>query len=93
MLNKKAEMPSRKRSPSVAEVTTITEEMDGLEVNAALIDRRPSIILDAVALEDDSTLEDPLCTAATAKKITFQDVTTASFLIKGGVEYTPCTVS
>lgn len=37
-------------------------------------------------------LEDPLCTAKSARKISFQDVTTASFLIKGGVEYTPCPV-
>lgn len=38
-------------------------------------------------------LEDPICTAKSARRITFQDVTTASFMIKGGVEYTPCPVS
>src|ERR1700744_5459878 len=38
-------------------------------------------------------LEDPLCSPNNVQKITFQDVTTASFLIKGGVEYTPCPVS
>lgn len=41
---------------------------------------------------NNQDLEDPLCTAKSARKITFQDVTTASFLIKGGVEYTPCPV-
>lgn len=46
-------------------------------------------------IDDDDptvTVEDPLCSAKTAKKVTFQDVTTAAFLIKGGVECTPCTV-
>ncbi len=38
-------------------------------------------------------LEDPLCSPNNVQKISFQDVTTASFLIKGGVEYTPCPVS
>lgn len=37
-------------------------------------------------------LEDPLCSPNNIQKITFQDVTTAAFLIKGGVEYTPCPV-
>lgn len=37
-------------------------------------------------------LEDPLCSPNNVQKISFQDVTTASFLIKGGVEYTPCPV-
>lgn len=37
-------------------------------------------------------LEDPLCSPNNVQKITFQDITTASFLIKGGVEYTPCPV-
>lgn len=38
-------------------------------------------------------LEDPLCSPNNVQHITFQDVTTASFLIKGGVEYTPCSVT
>lgn len=37
-------------------------------------------------------LEDPLCSPNNVQKITFQDVTTAAFLIKGGIEYTPCPV-
>lgn len=37
-------------------------------------------------------LEDPLCSPNNIHKITFQDVTTAAFLIKDGVEYTPCPV-
>lgn len=37
-------------------------------------------------------LEDPLCSPNNVQRISFQDVTTASFLIKGGVEYTPCPV-
>lgn len=37
-------------------------------------------------------LEDPLCSPNNIQKITFQDVTKAAFLIKGGIEYTPCPV-
>lgn len=37
-------------------------------------------------------LEDPLCSPNNIQKITFQDVATAAFLIKGGVECTPCSV-
>lgn len=37
-------------------------------------------------------VEDPLCSPNNVQKVTFQDVTTAAFLIKGGVEYTPCPV-
>lgn len=37
-------------------------------------------------------LEDPLCSPNNVQQVSFQDVTTASFLIKGGVEYTPCPV-
>lgn len=38
-------------------------------------------------------LEDPLCSPNNVQKITFQHVTTAAFLIKGGIEYTPCPVT
>lgn len=46
-----------------------------------------------VDVDVEVEVEDPLCKARNAIKVTFQDVTTASFLIKGGVEYTPCPVS
>lgn len=36
---------------------------------------------------------DPHCTAANPYRVTFQDITAAAFLIKNGIEYTPCTVS
>lgn len=36
---------------------------------------------------------DENCTAENPVKITFQDVTSASYLIKNKLEYTPCTVS
>lgn len=35
-------------------------------------------------------VEDPFCNAEKPQKITFQDVTSAAFMIKGGVEVTPC---
>lgn len=46
-------------------------------------------LLDAV----QETVSDPFCDAANPKIITFHDVTSASFKIKGGIEYTPCAVS
>lgn len=48
------------------------------------------VVVPAYQLPEQASLEDPLCSARTAQAVTFQDVTTASFLIKGGVEYTPC---
>ena len=34
--------------------------------------------------------EDPLCNPNNVQVITFQDVTSAAFKIKNGIEYTPC---
>lgn len=39
------------------------------------------------------TVKDPFCDEKNPKIITFHDVTSASFKIKGGIEYTPCPVS
>lgn len=36
---------------------------------------------------------DPFCDSKNPKQISFHDVTSAAFLIKGGVERTPCPVS
>lgn len=36
---------------------------------------------------------DPNCVATKPYRVTFQDITSAAFLIKSGIEYTPCTVS
>lgn len=36
---------------------------------------------------------DPFCDSKNPKRISFHDVTSAAFLIKGGVERTPCPVS
>lgn len=58
-------------------------------VNSVTVPRKPQIT------EVDKKLrehEDPMCSPNNIQKITFQDVTTAAFLIKGGVEYTPCPV-
>lgn len=35
---------------------------------------------------------DPHCTATNPYRVTFQDVTAAAFLIKGGIACTPCSV-
>lgn len=43
---------------------------------------------------DNSKAEiiDPNCVAEKPYKVSFQDITSAWFLIKSGIEYTPCTV-
>lgn len=48
---------------------------------------------DKKADEDISEIEDPFCNAKNPLKITFQDVTSAAFMIKNGVELTPCPVN
>lgn len=40
----------------------------------------------------DDEIEDPFCNANNPLKITFQDVTSAAFMIRNGVELTPCPV-
>lgn len=42
--------------------------------------------------EEEAEIVDPHCTAQNPYKVTFQDITSAAFLIKNGIEYTPCTV-
>lgn len=42
------------------------------------------------SVDSSEELLDPFCDPRNPKKITFQDVTTAAFLIKGGIERTPC---
>lgn len=42
--------------------------------------------------DECSEIVDPHCTATNPYKVTFQDITAAAFLIKGGIACTPCTV-
>lgn len=44
--------------------------------------------------QDDGEVQiiDPNCVAEKPYRITFQDITSASYLIKSGIECTPCTV-
>lgn len=39
------------------------------------------------------TVADPFCDEKNPRVITFQDVCQAAFMIRGGVETTPCSVS
>lgn len=39
------------------------------------------------------TVEDPFCDENNPRVISFQDVCQAAFMIRGGVEVTPCSVS
>ena len=42
--------------------------------------------------ESNDTIIDPFCDPKNPRRITFDDVTSAAFLIKSGVERTPCPV-
>lgn len=42
--------------------------------------------------DDDIPIMDPNCVAEKPYRITFQDITSAAFMIKSGIECTPCTV-
>lgn len=48
-------------------------------------------IISPYAIGPDSC-EDPLCNPSKPVKITFQDITSAAFMIRGGVYKTPCSV-
>lgn len=41
----------------------------------------------------DIDIFDPHCVAEKPVRVTFQDITSASYLIKSGIEYTPCSVT
>lgn len=45
------------------------------------------------SIEADGHIADPNCVAENPYRVTFQDITSAAFLIKSGIECTPCTVS
>lgn len=40
----------------------------------------------------EADITDPHCVAEKPYVVTFQDITSAAFLIKSGIDYTPCTV-
>lgn len=42
--------------------------------------------------DNGNEVSDPCCSAENPVKISFQDITSASYLIKTGIEYTSCTV-
>lgn len=55
-----------------------------------------SVKMEVLKLDNNGEVDeflDPYCLENKPHKITFQDVTSAAFLIKGGVEKTPCLVS
>lgn len=41
----------------------------------------------------DTEIKDPSCLAEKPVRVTFQDIASAAFMIRSGVEYTPCTVN
>lgn len=55
--------------------------------------KKEVINLDNNSINEMEEFLDPYCLEKSPQKINFQDVTSAAFLIKGGVEKTPCFVS
>lgn len=48
---------------------------------------------DSLDMDDNNPeIADPYCVADKPYKVSFHDITSAWFLIKSGIEYTPCTV-
>lgn len=58
-------------------VTQITNKLEGISPYAV----------------HPNSIEDPCCNPNKPIKISFQDITSAAFMIRGGVFKTPCTVS
>lgn len=52
-------------------------------------EKKPEKIDDSVA----ETVADPFCDEKNPRIISFQDVCQAAFMIKGGVDFTPCRVN
>lgn len=48
--------------------------------------------MDPVVDSVEETVKDPFCDESNPRVITFQDVCQAAFVIKGGVDLTPCKV-
>lgn len=46
----------------------------------------------SAVVDVDTEVTDPYCLAEKPIKVKFQDITSAAFMIKSGIEYTPCTV-
>lgn len=86
--NGDAKVPMRER-PKPLNLKSTTD--NGVYATASASPSPPILLADDH--QELECIEDPLCSARTAQHITFQDVTTASFRIKGGIEYTPCQVS
>lgn len=93
-------MPGSEKAGVAQQRVTIAEESDTSEENmsAASSDAGSSETHDKfveMSPKDVSevSIVDPYCVAENPHRVSFQDVTSAAFLIKGGIEYTPCTVS
>lgn len=59
------------------------------EEKAKVEDTKAKALQEAVK----ETVADPLCDENNPRVITFQDVCQAAFMIKGGIDVTPCRVS
>ena len=48
--------------------------------------------ISTIELTDEEIHRDPYCQEHNPQKITFNDITSAAFMIKDGIENTPCSV-
>lgn len=67
----------------------LTKSMDKLQVNS---EKLKSNIKVPEPNKESEELHDPFCDPKNPQKISFRDITSAAFLIKGGIEKTPCPV-
>lgn len=79
---------SKTESVKAAKVEVKKEAVEAKK-EAADVKKDAPAVNDAVA----ETVADPLCDEKHPRVITFQDVCQAAFMIKGGIDVTPCRVS
>ena len=77
---------------SKEKVTTIKPKPIIKEVNTGFIITPDKSVPPPKVFESNESILDPYCDPKNPQKISFHDITSAAFLIKDGVERTPCPV-
>lgn len=75
-----------------------TNSLNNCDVKSTTTESSGSVSMENNEFEEfvsdvEQDIVDPHCVAENPYKVTFQDITSAAFMIKSGIECTPCTVS
>lgn len=83
-------MSDEKSKTESGKAVKVEVKKEAVEAKKEVVDvKKEAPVNDAVA----ETVADPLCDEKHPRVITFQDVCQAAFMIKGGIDVTPCRVS